>query len=79
MEKDFLKEQLNCLGNEMTHLWGTTFLLGGGAISIIFNSRSLKGYILGIIGVVFAVILAHTYLIRRNETLRIVNMLKEKK
>lgn len=77
MEIDSLKEQLGCIKNEMTHLWGSAFLLAGGAFSLMFYNRSFEGYLWGGIGVIIALILGHAYVIRRVETLRIVNKIKE--
>ncbi len=61
-----LTEKLNCIRNEMTHLWGSVFILGGGSISLFFK-HTIEGYITGTIGVIFAIILAYSYFIRREE------------
>ncbi len=38
-------EKLNCIRNEMTHLWGSAFLIGGGAVclycSTVPHSRNI--------------------------------------
>ncbi len=76
MEKDELKGRLSCVKNEMTHLWGSTFLVAGGGFSLIYNSNSLKGFICGIIGVCVAVVFFRAYMIRRDETVKIVEQLR---
>ncbi len=77
MDKDFLKEQLNCLRNEMTHLWGSTFLFGGSSLMLLLRGVSPLEYIIGIIGLVAAIVFFKAYIIKRNKTVRIVNKLKE--
>ena len=39
MEECYLKEKINSLRNEMNHVWGATFIIGGGTfgLSIIEN------------------------------------------
>lgn len=72
-----VSEKLNCIRNEMTHLWGSVFLILGGSISIIFHNRNFEGYLIGAIGIAIALILAYAYFIRREETLRIINKIDE--
>ncbi len=80
MEKELQQkiEQLNCIRNEMTHLWGSVFLLGGGSISLMLQYPSFKGYLLAAAGIITALILTYAYFIRREETIKIVNKLKGK-
>lgn len=77
MEIDSLKEQLGCIKNEMTHLWGTVFLLAGGSFTIIFNHRTLESFICGGFGILAAMIFGRAYIIRRVETLKIVKKIKD--
>lgn len=76
-DKQRISEKLNCIRNEMTHLWGSVFLILGGSISIIFHNRNSEGYSIGAIGIVIALVLAYAYFIRREETLRIINKIDE--
>lgn len=72
-------EKLNCIRNEMTHLWGSIFVLGGGAIALFLNGKTLTEYILASVGILCSIMMANAYFIRRTEVLKIVNKLKEKK
>lgn len=71
-------EKLNCIRNEMTHLWGSVFILGGGSISLVLNSDSFKEYFVSIIGAFTAIIFIRAYFMKRDETLRIIKTLGEK-
>ena len=69
-------EKLNCMRNEMTHLWGSVFLIAGGSVSALFTF-STRGYVIGAVGIILALALLNAYFIRREETLRIVNSMEE--
>ncbi len=56
MEKDGLNGRLSCVKNEMTHLWGTSFLMGGGAFSLMLTNHSFIGYFWGTIGIIAATV-----------------------
>lgn len=78
-EEKRINEKLNCIRNEMTHLWGSVFIIGGGSFSLILNGSTSKEFLAGAIGTIIAVIFAYAYFIRREETLRIVNNIGDKK
>ncbi len=77
MEIDSLREQLGCIKNEMTHLWGTAFLFGGTSLMLLLRGVSDMERIIAIPGIIIALALFNAYFIRRDETLRIVNKIKE--
>lgn len=81
MDKDFQQksEKLTCIRNEMTHLWGSVFILGGGSISLMLQYPSFKRYLLAAAGIITALILTYAYFIRREETIKIVNEFKGNK
>ena len=35
--QDVIKERLNSIRNEMTHIWGTVFVIGGGSIALLME------------------------------------------
>ncbi len=72
-----ITEKLNCIRNEMTHLWGSVFLIMGGSISIAFYNRTFLAFLISSVGVIVATILAYAYFIRRDETLRIINSMED--
>ena len=78
MDNIFEVEKLNSIRNEMTHLWGAIFFVGGGSIALLLNSSSVLGYILAIVGALLSIILAQAYFVRRNEVVKIVKNLEDK-
>lgn len=72
-------ERLNSIRNEMTHLWGSVFILGGGSVAFIVLNPSPVKYFLGIIGIAVAMMLLNAYFIRRVELLNILKALEEEK
>lgn len=77
MDKDILKEQINCLRNEMTHLWGTTFLFGGTSLMLLLRGISNIEQVMGILGMIVSCILFRAYFIRYDEIKRLINKMKE--
>ncbi len=73
---EIYREQIGILKNEATHLWGSTFVLGGGAITLFFK-QTVPAVILGIIGVIFATLLFKTYFIKRAEIMEIIDKMEE--
>lgn len=72
MENICTVERLNSIRNEMTHLWGGIFATTGGSIALFLSEPTLEKTILGVIGLIFALIMSNAYLIRRNEIVRII-------
>ena len=79
MEKDGLNGRLSCVKNEMTHLWGTSFLMGGGAFSLMLTNHSFIGYFWGTIGIIAATVFFRAYMIWRDETMKFVEQLRRVK
>lgn len=45
MDTSYLREKANCLRNEMNHIWGAIFIMGGGAIGFsIIAEKTLLIY-----------------------------------
>lgn len=78
MNSIFEVEKLNSIRNEMTHIWGSIFIVGGGSIALLLNSSNLFGYMLAIVGSLLTIILSQAYFIRRNEVVKIVKGLEDK-
>ena len=55
-EEKRINEKLNCIRNEMTHLWGSVFIIGGGSFSLILNGSTSKEFLAGAIGTIIYVI-----------------------
>lgn len=41
MDTSYLREKANCLRNEMNHIWGAIFIMGGGAIGFSIIAEKL--------------------------------------
>lgn len=76
-EKEYLVEKLNSIRNEMSHLWGAAFLMGGGAITLFTTGYSNEKLIFIISGVFFSLIFANAYMIRRDEVKDILKILRK--
>lgn len=72
-----IQEKLNSIRNEMTHLWGSIFIVGGGSLALLLNNSGIKDYIIGIIGIFLTMIFINAYFVRRYEVVKIVNNLGE--
>jgi len=79
MEEIKIREKLNSIRNEMTHLWTSFFIVGGGAITILLNNPDILRGIFGCIGIVFSILFFNAYFVRRNELLKLLDDLGELK
>ena len=79
MHNIFEVERLNCIRNEMTHLWGSACATAGGAVVLFLSSEAnIFYYIMAIAGMLISIIMANAYFIRRNEVVKILKQLEEK-
>lgn len=75
MDKDYLTEKLNSIRNEMSHIWGGIFVLGGGVATLLSVAHwTTTNIILCLIGILLTVIFTNAYMIRKDE---LMNMLSE--
>lgn len=72
-------EKLNSIRNEMTHLWGSIFIVGGGAVAFLINGTHYYDYYIGTIGLLLALVFAYAYFVRRNEVVRIIKDMEVKR
>lgn len=77
MKDKVIAEKLNSIRNEMTHLWGSVFILGGGSIALFLDTFSLKNWLLGFIGIILAILLFNTYFLRRVELQKMIKNMEE--
>ena len=56
----------------MSHLWGSVFIIGGGAITFLCIEPNLIKVIIGSFGIIFLPVLMNAYFIRRNEIMKII-------
>lgn len=79
MDNIFEVEKLNCIKNEMTHLWGSACATAGGAVVLFLsNEANIFYYIIATAGILISIIMANAYFIRRNEIVKILRQLEEK-
>ena len=73
-----IQEKLNSIRNEMTHLWGSIFIVGRGSMALLLNNSGVKDYIIGMLGIFLTIIFINAYFVRRYEVVKIINNLGEK-
>ena len=76
MEVSKTQEYLNSIRNEMTHLWGAAFIVGGGALSLLLIHERVIDWIFGFIGLIVTFVLVRAYGLRRSEMLNLINKIK---
>jgi len=77
MNKDYLKEIINGLRNEMNHLWGSIFITGGGAIGFsTFENKTIWIKCCIALGFFFALIFLNAYIVKRIDTIKLIEKLK---
>lgn len=74
MNKECLTEKIGAIKNEMSHIWGGAFVIGGGTITFIFTESNNYKWIFILIGIYFTILFINAYFIRRQE---LMNYLKE--
>lgn len=78
MNEIYINERLNCIRNEMSHLWGTVFVLGGGSIMLIFNFVNTASIFLAICGLILSLLCLNAYFLRRTEVFIILKELEKR-
>ena len=77
MENFFETEKLNCIRNEMTHLWGSIFATSGGVIALVLSEFSILKLFFIVFGTLLTLIMINAYFIRRTEVMSILKELKK--
>lgn len=77
MGKALKIEKLNSLRNEMTHIWGSAFILCGGSMTLLFNEYNPIKYFFGVLGFVLTIIIFNAYFTRRIEMQKMLKDLEE--
>lgn len=77
MENSFETEKLNCIRNEMTHLWGSIFATSGGVIALVLSEFSILKLFFIVFGTLLTLIMINAYFIRRTEVMSILKELKK--
>ncbi len=77
MNKTLKVEKLNSLRNEMTHIWGSAFILGGGSMTLLFNEYNPVKYFFGMLGFILTIIIFNAYFTRRSEMQQMLKNLEE--
>ena len=77
MEDSFEVEKLNCIRNEMTHLWGSIFATSGGVIALVLSEFNILKLFFIIFGTLLSLVIINAYFIRRTEVMNILKNLKQ--
>ena len=72
------QELLSSIRNEMTHLWGAIFVVGGGSIVLLMNGHTSIEFFFAIIGIILTIMFVNAYFVRRNQVVQIVKSLEDK-
>lgn len=76
MDTSYLREKANCLRNEMNHIWGAIFIMGGGAIGFsVLQEKNMWIYAFIVTGFFLASVFLNAYMARRIELFKILNKL----
>jgi len=78
MKEIVLQEKLNSIRNEMSHLWGAMFIVGGGSLAMLLNGSSVIYYILSFLGIIITLVFFNNYFSRRNELFQMFKELRVK-
>jgi predicted membrane channel-forming protein YqfA (hemolysin III family) len=76
--ESYIKETIANLRNEMTHIWGAVFIIGGGTLSLFWTEDSVGKWVTIAMGIFFTLIFLNAYLIRVADVEKITNMLLKK-
>jgi len=80
MDRDYLMEKSSALRNEMSHIWGGAFVIGGGISTIVLTLNwNLVKILFCLIGFLFIIIFLNAYMIKRMDLVNTINKLKEGK
>lgn len=74
MNNESLIEKIGAIKNEMSHVWGAAFVLGGGTITLITTGLNNLKWVFVILGALLTILFLNAYAIRRQE---LMNYLKE--
>lgn len=77
MNKESLIEKIGAIKNEMSHIWGAAFVLGGGTVTLITTGVDVLKSAFVISGVVLTVLFINAYFIRRQELKRFLKELED--
>lgn len=73
-----MMEKLSALRNEMSHLWGGIFVLGGGVSTIVLTAnKGILQIFFCVVGILLVLVFANAYLAKRIAIESILNKLKE--
>lgn len=77
-EKEYLTEKLNSIRNEMSHIWGGIFVIGGGTFTLgLTTSYKDEKIILVLLGIFMTILFINAYMIRRDEIKDILKEIKK--
>ena len=79
MSKECLVEKIGATKNEMSHLWGGIFVMGGGTITFIFSELNILKWVVIILGAFFTIFFLNIYVIRKQELMNLLEKLEEGK
>lgn len=64
-EKEYLVEKLNSIRNEMSHLWGAIFVIGGGTFTFAVTEMTTLKTIFIALGIPLAILFINAYFFKK--------------
>lgn len=77
MSNGSLVEKIGAIKNEMSHIWGAAFVIGGGTITIITTGLNTLKWTFVILGALLTILFLNAYAIRRQELMSYLKELRE--
>lgn len=78
MNNECLVEKIGAIKNEMSHIWGAIFVIGGGTITLATTELNLLKWVFILVGIFFTIIFVNAYAIRKQELMNYLKELEEK-
>lgn len=77
MNNESLIEKIGAIKNEMSHIWGGIFVIGGGSITLMFGEvNPLKMFFI-VVGIFLTTLFINAYAIRRQELMNYLKKIEE--
>jgi hypothetical protein len=72
---NYLSEKPDSIRNEMSHIWGGIFIVGGGTVTIVLTGMNFIKTALFIFGIILTLLLLNAYIIRKTEVSDVLKQL----
>lgn len=77
MNNECLIEKIGAIKNELSHIWGGIFILGGGSITLMISAVNALRLFFIVAGIFLTMLFINAYAIRRQELMNYLKKLEE--